>query len=187
MQQETLCARVKCLTHTAGASWSTFTSGLHPACQNADHSVWPLFCVATMYSSFLQFMFGIIARTHLNLPQAKHLAVSRSITQHAAEHSHSMSTAAPPSALACHKHFFTGTAHVLVQCMQGDCDAGWMPASSHGAHSQCSAPQPALPGHPQQRRTLPAHCAGLLSCQCLDQRLPGQFHSLDALHLQLII
>ncbi len=71
--------------------------------------------------------------------------------------------------------------------MQGDCDIGRLPAGSNGAHSQCSAPQPALPGHPQQRRTLPAHCAGLLSRQCLDQRLPGQSHILNALHLQLTV
>ena len=99
----------------------------------------------------------------------------------------SCSIAAPLPSMPCYKDCFTGTAHVLVRCMQGDCNPGRMPASSHGADSQCSAPQPALPGHPQQRRTLPAHCAGLLSCQCLDQRLPGQYYILNALHLQLTI
>ena len=68
--------------------------------------------------------------------------------------------------------------------MQGDTDPGGLLDSGHSPHTEYTAPGPAFPGPAQQHRALPAHCAGLLPCQRLDQWTPGE-HAL-ASHQPLI-
>ena len=66
--------------------------------------------------------------------------------------------------------------------IQGDPNSWRVPDSGHGSDQECAAQGAALPGHAQQHGALPAHCAGLLPCRCLDQwslsMSPGQPHKL---------
>ena len=83
MQGETLCARVQYPTQQQHhEARSQVAHILHARMQIADHSTRPL-CRAVCYNSC-----SVSEMRAGNLPQAKHLAVSRSPTQHAAEHSH---------------------------------------------------------------------------------------------------
>ena len=58
--------------------------------------------------------------------------------------------------------------------MQGYADTWRVFDCGMGPHKKCAAQGTALPGHAQQHRALPAHCAGLLPCQCMDQWALGR-------------